>query len=135
MSIRYALQNALGSMQPPIATAWENKPLLEVPLPSVPYQRAYLMLARPYGTNLDTRAHWQNGIFQVDLLYPQGLGAQDAEDRAALLAQVFRAGEEFIHGGDKVRIEQAPEIMPGFVENDRFRVTVKIRFYSRRGTK
>lgn len=128
MNIRQAFEQALAAMQPPLATAWENRAF--TPTTGIPYQRVFLMLARPYGQTIAQDAHWLPGILQVDLMYPQGAGAAAAEARADMLEKEFKAGTEVIPG---LRVLEPPERMGGTIEGDRYRVTVKIRFQQRKG--
>lgn len=129
MNLRQALEAQLAAMQPSLATAWENRAF--TPTTGTPYQRVTLLLARPDRQTLDQLAYWQPGYMQVDLMYPQGAGARDAEARAEMLEREFKAGTEVAPG---LRILEPPERMAAIIEGDRYRVTVKVRFQQRRGS-
>jgi len=128
VSVRAALETALNAMTPSLATAWENQAFTP-PVTTTAYQRAFLLLARPDNQVIGS-AYFEQGIFQIDLMYPQGAGSAAAAARAQLLRTTFIRGSSFASGGVTVRISDTPEIMPGMNEDGRFRITVKIRFFA-----
>lgn len=124
---RRALEVELAAMIPAVATAYENAPF--TPVAGTPYQRVTVLLAEP--ANLEMSAdHTEQGFMQVDLKYPLGGGPAAASTRAELIRSTFYRGASFTASGVTVHIERTPEIMPGRVEEDRYVVPVRIRFYA-----
>jgi hypothetical protein len=126
--VRAALESALNGMSPALSTAWENHAFTP-PAVSTPYQRAFLLAARP-DNQVFGSAYFEQGIFQIDLMYPQQSGSAAAAARAELLRSTFSRGASFTSGGVTVRISDTPEVMPGMNEESRYRITVKIRFFA-----
>lgn len=128
VSIRAALETALSGMSPAIATAWENVPFT-TPAESVPYQVAHLIFAEPdnsvYGAE-----HRELGYMQVRLLYPLNAGSSAALTRAELIRDLFQRGTSFQSGTVHVIIMRTPEILPATVEDGRYAVVVRVRFYA-----
>lgn len=126
VKVRAALETALNSMSPALATAWENNAFTP-PASTVAYQKAFVLPATPdnpeYGSSYS-----ENGIFQITLMFPLQTGTGAAAERAELLRATFPRGASFINSGVTVRIMRTPEISAGTVEGDRFSVPVKVRF-------
>ena len=123
-SIRSALESELNGMSPPIQTAWQNVPF--TPVVGTPYQRASLLFAEPY--NQEKGAGFQEqGFLQVDLCYPQSVGANTAEARAELLRTTFKRGTSLANG---ILISHTPEVKPAYNDGDRFVIPVRIRFHT-----
>lgn len=125
--IRSALEVALAAMTPALATAWENAPY--TPVVGTPYQLVHLLLAAPVNPEMGrfTRDH---GFLQVSLAYPLSAGSADAAARAELIRDTFYRGCSFTSGGLVTTIERTPEIAPARIEDDRYVVPVKIRFFA-----
>lgn len=127
--IRSALEVALAAMSPTLASAYENAPY--TPVVGTPYQQITLLLAEPDNSEIGRATMYrQDGFFQVDLRYPLNAGPGAATTRAELIKSTFYRGASFTASGVTVNIERTPEIMPGRVEDDRFVIPVRIRFYS-----
>jgi hypothetical protein len=130
--VRSALEVALAAMSPALATAYENAPF--APVVATPYQRVTLLLAEPVNAEIGrTGLYTEQGFMQVDLAYPLNAGPGVATARADLIRSTFYRGASFTASGVTVNIERTPEIMPGRVEEDRFIVPVRIRFYAHIG--
>lgn len=130
-AVRNALQAALSAMSPAIAYAWENVDYN--PIPGTPYARVAVLLAEPANAEVGAGArtyYTEQGFMQVDLRYPLGNGPKAATDRAELIRSTFYRGASFTASGVTAHIERTPEIMPGRVEDDRFVIPVRIRFYA-----
>jgi hypothetical protein len=125
--IRSALEAALAGMSPAVAVAWENAPF--TPTAGTPYAQVHLLLAQPDNNEIG-RAHTEQGFLQVDLKYPLGTGPATASTRAELIRSTFYRGASFTASGVTAHIERTPEIMPGRVEEDRYVIPVRIRFYA-----
>lgn len=123
-AIRSTLESALDGMTPAIQTAWQNVPF--TPVTGTPYQRASLLLAEP--DNEEKGASFQEqGFLQVDLCYPQSVGANTAEARAELLRTTFKRGTSLANG---ILISHTPEVKPAYNDGDRFVIPVRIRFHT-----
>jgi hypothetical protein len=125
VSIRAALETALAAMSPSLSTAYEN--VAFTPVAGTPYQRAETMFARP--DNREISANFvEQGIFQVTLCYPTGTGPAAAAARAELIRSTFKRGNSFASGGVTTLITDTPEVMPAYVDADRYCVPVRVRF-------
>lgn len=128
VSIRAALESALDAMSPALATAWENTPY--TPVAGTDYQRVYLLLAEPASLEMHKRIHREQGFLQISLCYPLGIGPSAATARAELIRATFYAGRTFTSGGFTAVIDGTPEIAPAAIEDDRYVLPVRVRFYS-----
>lgn len=126
--VRTALEVALAAMSPAVATAWENEPY--TPVVGTPYQRVNLMLAAPDNPEMGSARYTEQGIFQISLAYPLDAGPGAATARAELIRSTFYRGASFVSGAVTVNIEKTPEIAPGRVEEDRFVIPVRVRFFA-----
>jgi hypothetical protein len=137
--VRSALESALWNMSPALATSFENAGYMNAdgtagtPDAATPYQRVTLLLAEPANVEFGP-GYTEQGFLQVDLNYPLAAGPHDATARAELIRSTFHRGASFTASGVTVNIERTPEIMPARVEEDRFIVPVRIRFYSHQGS-
>lgn len=131
VAVRAALEVALAAMSPALATAWENIPYS--PDVGVPYQRVYLLAAEPNNPEMG-RYVTEQGFLQVSLAYPLNAGPGAAMERAELIRSIFYRGASFTASGVTTVIERTPEIAPGRIEDDRYVVPVKIRFFAHHST-
>jgi len=127
VAIRAALETALAAMSPALATAWENLPY--VPVVGTPYQRVNLLLADPDNPEMG-RFTQERGFLQVQLVYPLGTGPGAAAERAELIRDTFYRGLALTASGVTTTIEKTPEIAPARIEEDRYVVTCRIRFFA-----
>jgi hypothetical protein len=128
VKIRAALESALNSMTPALTTAWENNAFTP-PALTVPYQEAVVLFAEPVNTEFGSNFQEQ-GFMQVKLKYPLQAGSAAAAARAQLLRSTFSRGSSFTNNGVTVTIGRTPEIAPSSVEDGRWVVPVKIRFFA-----
>ena len=126
--IRDALEIALASITPEIATAWES--VAFEPTPGIPYQAVNLLFAEPENPTMGGDFHRERGIIQITLAYPIDEGPQALEARAQLIRDAFPRAQTFTRNAITVIIEKTPEISPGQIDGDRRRVPVKIRFFA-----
>lgn len=128
VAIRAALEVALAAISPAMPTAWENSAYQ--PVVGTAYQRVYLLPAPPDDIEIGRQGlRLEQGILQVSLAYPLGTGPKAASDRALLIQQTFFRGASFTASGVTVCIERTPEILPGQIDEDRYVLAVRIRFY------
>lgn len=125
---RAALEVALAAMSPALATANEN--VSYKPVVGTPYQRVTVLLAAPANLEMGNARFTEQGFMQIDLAYPLGTGPAAPTARADLIRSTFYRGASFTSGGVTVHIEKTPEIAPGRVEEDRFVIPVKVRFFA-----
>jgi hypothetical protein len=128
VSIRAALETAVNGMTPALATAWENVQF-RPPSMATPYQVVHVLFAEPDNTVYGNE-HQELGILQIRLVYPMDAGSSAVMARAELIRDTFYRGQSFASGGITVIISRTPEIMPAMVEDGRYSVTVRVRFYA-----
>lgn len=127
VAIRAALETALSGMSPALATAWENVPF--APVNGTAYQRVFLLAAEPDNPEMG-RFTTDRGYMQVSLAYPLDTGPNAAQARAELIRDTFYRGASFVSSGITAQVEKTPEIAPARIEEDRYVVPVKIRFFA-----
>lgn len=126
--VRTALEIALHTMTPALATAWENQNFS--PVPGTPFQAATLLPATPDNATMGDEHYRERGILQVSLNYPVNGGAAAAMTRAELIRATFFRGASFTSGGVTTRISATPDIGRGVVVNDRWILPVSIRYFA-----
>ncbi len=127
VKIRQALETALSTITPALATAYENVPF--TPATGVPYQSVFMLLNSPDNPTLGDGFYREKGYLQVSLRYPINTGSQSCATRAELIRQKFKRGATFTKDGIAVTVEKSPSV--SFVtEADRYTAVVKIYFYS-----
>lgn len=127
--IRAALETRLSLMLPKLATAYENAQF--VPAQGTPYQRANLLSAEPENPEAGSGTFRRElGVFQVTLFYPLSKGPGAAEARADAIKAHFPRGLSLQNAGITVTIDRTAHVMPGFVDEDRWAVPVRISYFS-----
>jgi hypothetical protein len=127
VDVRIALETALSVMSPALSTAWENIPY--TPVSGIPYQKAFLLFAQP--DNSEYGEHYrEQGIFQITLMYPYGIGTLAAGIRAELIRQKFTRGASFTSDSVTVVVDRTAEIVGGVRDGDRWAVPVKVRWHA-----
>jgi len=125
-SVRTALESKLNAMTPAVAIAWNN--LGYTPVTGTPYQACYLLPAKPDNPTLGDGFYRMQGIFQISLFYPTGVGPQTADKRADLTAAAFKRGTTMTSGGIKVLVDEAPYIGQGRADGDRWMIPIRVRY-------
>lgn len=126
--IRSLLETALAAMAPALATAAEGVPFR--PTIGTPYQRVHLLLAEPDSIEMSGGHYREQGLFQITLCYPLDAGAIPSTQRAELIRKTFFRGKTLTGSGISLIVEEHPEIMPGVVEEDRYVLPVRVRFFA-----
>lgn len=126
LSIRTALETALGTVSPAISIAYENQSFIK---PVTAYQQAHILFARPDNVVFGAE-HIERGYMQVKLMYPANAGSSAAYTQAEAIRTTFQRGTTFSSGGVNVIVSDTPEVSPGMIEEGRYAVIVKIRFFS-----
>lgn len=125
LQIRKALEIALASITPAIATAYEND--MFTPIDGVPFQTVFLLPATPLNPELSVGGFFQErGIFQINLHYPANRGPKDIEARAELYRSHFFQGAMFTNGTTTVQLTGTPAIGQGKADGNRWIVPFKI---------
>jgi hypothetical protein len=127
LAIRAALETALDAALS-IALAWENTPY--TPVTGTPYGRVHLLTAQPQALEMSQHLHREAGFMQVTLCYPLGAGSNAAMTTAEAIRTAFPSASEFTASGVTVVIDGLPEIGPADVEDDRYCLPVRVRFYA-----
>lgn len=114
-------------------TAWENMSFQTTA--GIPYQEPYLLVAKPDNPTFGPAFHREQGIFQVNLFYPQQIGTGAISQRAELIRSTFPRSSVFSNSGIDVIIDSTPEIWTsvstaGTQGDDRWMLPVKISWYS-----
>lgn len=130
VKVKAALEAALDAMLPALLTAWPNVAFTPPSANATPWQRADVLFSAPEDLEIGATYHREQGVFLVTLFYPLQVGGAAAQARAELLRSIFYRGASFANAGIVVTIEQTPEISPGFADDSRWVVSVRIRFYA-----
>lgn len=125
LKIRSALETALSSMSPSIATAWENAKF--TPVTGTPYQQVFLDADQPINPEMGA-GYQQSGIMNISLRYPLQAGISDAQSRAELIQLLFYRGASFVSGAVVVNIIKTAHIGKGVVVEDRWLLPVRVFF-------
>lgn len=141
LAVRRCLEEALAAMESPIATAWENVPF--TPIDGSPYQRVSLLAAEPDNPEMG-RYTQERGFLQINLCYPLGTGPAAALQQAQRIRSAFYRGRtltttqiddwfEYYSPAETTvitTIEKTPEISPALIEDDRYVLPVRVRFFA-----
>ena len=127
VAIRSALEAALAAMTPALSTSWENVPYS--PVVGTAYQRVHVLFAEPSNPEIG-RFTQERGFLQVQLVYPLGSGRAAAATRAELIRASFYRGRALTASGVTTTIEKTPEIAPARFEDDRYILTIRVRFFA-----
>ena len=126
LSIRQSLELGLNSITPVLDTAWEN--VDHVPVTGTPYQQVFIKFATP--DNIEYGSGYRElGYMQINLMYPVGVGTSAIDARAVMIRAKFARTETFVDDGIKTTITKTPVIYDGFVDGDRYRMTIRIPFH------
>lgn len=124
--VRQAFEVHLLGMSPALPAVLENGHY--TPAVGTPYQQAFLLPAAPDNPTLGEDYRREIGIFQVSLMYPQGVGAGAAQARALAVQSRFPRGLRLTAGGQTTLILRTPNIKPGRKDDDRWRIDIDIAF-------
>ena len=126
LSIRKSLEVGLNSITPALETAWRN--IDHTPTEGVPYQQVFIKYGTPDNISYGSQ-YREIGYMQINLMYPVGVGTNDIDARAMLIRAKFARTETFVDNGIKTTITKTPVIYDGFVDGDRYRMTIRIPFH------
>lgn len=126
--VRIALESKLNAITPALATEWENVPY--IPVTGTPYQKVWLLPAEPDNPTMGDDFYREQGVFQITLMYPLQIGPAAAIARAELIRTAFKRGTSMTSGAVTVIVNKTPEIGIARVDNDRWAVPVKARWFA-----
>jgi len=125
--IKEAIEDFLELLEPGFPTAYENvnfKPT------EAAFQAPSFLFAEPDNRGYANDPYLQRGIFTNTLAYPINEGGGAAQAKAETVKQHFRRGTTILADGLKIIIETTPEIAGGNVEDDRYIIRVRCRFFA-----
>jgi len=128
LNIKAALETAIATISPSIPTVWENTTY--IPIVDIPYQQVWFLDFLVNGYEINISSYQVNSFFQIDLMYPLLTGTGAVLLRAEQIKTLFKQGSSFVNNGQTVNIIQTPVIGGGKVENDRWKVIVKVYYSS-----
>jgi hypothetical protein len=127
VKIAKALETKLKASYNDLPIAWENLKFVGT---DGPFQVATVLFAEPENPTQGDNFYRQRGFLQISLLYPIDTGRGAAFARAELLRAGFHRGLSLVADGVTAIIEKTPEISAGKVEDGRYVVIVRIRFFA-----
>jgi hypothetical protein len=128
-AIRKAIENYVRSVDAPLfPTAWENVNF--APTAGVAYQAVDLLFAAPDDLGMAGGPYLQEGYLQITLQYPTNQGPGAAQARADKLRDKFKRGVTLPTPNFNIVFEKTPEISGGAVEDGRYVIRVRCRFFA-----
>lgn len=127
-AIRKALEGHLAASPGQLPTVWQNRAPAAGFDTNAPHQKAFLLRAKNRSFGLREKTTLHSGIFQVNLCYPSGTGAQVVEARGVALQEHFK-GRVLEVDGVKVTIRGLPDIADP-ISISPYTVPVSIRYRS-----
>jgi hypothetical protein len=124
VKVRAALEQALATITPAVATAYEN--VAYSPVAGVPYQSAYLLPAATSNPTAGDGFYRLQGIFQVNVFYPLMAGNAAAATQAEKIQALFKRGATFTYGGVTVQVITTPTIGSGSMDIERWMIPIKV---------
>lgn len=131
LNTRLAFEEAINTISPTIATAYENVSF--TPSSGVPYQELYDIPASNDHLFMDNSEFEGLGIFQITLKYPSGQGMKTVSNRAELYVSSFPVGTKLTKNGEVITVLQTPKVNNLGVDGDRVIVAVSINYKSIKG--
>jgi len=123
-----ALERRLKALAPTFPTAWDNK---DFAVPTGPFQAPQHLFAEPDDRGMKDSPYLQRGILTVVLAYPTNQGSGPANLKAKEIKDWFKRATTMVaDAGFSVIVERTPEITGGSVEDGRYIVRVRIRWYA-----
>lgn len=131
LSVSAALEARLLAMPQGIAAAhtqFENTDY--TPEGETPYQRVWLLPAKPFNYGGTTKAKRLLGIFQIDLCFPYGGGSGDAKAHAEAVADWFPQGLSVTANNVTTTVDLTPEVKSGRVQGDRWVIPIRVSYFA-----
>lgn len=115
-----------GGVVQAVTTAYQNTVYPSVI--GVPYQMAFMIPFKPNEPTQGAGFSQEQGLFQVTLVYPVGLGVGAINERAELIRGAFKKGSTLVNNGVTVVIANKPELGNFAGAADSFSIPVKISY-------
>lgn len=125
--IKQAIETYLKTLAPAFPTAYEN---VNFKPPVGPFQVPTFLFAEPDNRGSKDSPYLQRGYCTITLAYPTNQGGGAAQAKAEDLRNYFKAGTTMPATNFNVIVERTPEITGGIIEESRYIVRVRIRFYA-----
>lgn len=125
--IRAALEGRLKTLDANFQTAWDNIPFQ--PKADVPYQMVSVLFATPDNPVMSA-GYRELGYMMVALMYPIKVGSGPAATKAKTIRDYFPKGLSLTNASVIVTINRTAAILSGVVDGDRWRVPIRIDWYS-----
>lgn len=113
------------SQSPSIPIAWQNVPFTP---PTGRFMRAWIMPAETGSETLDGAHRRYVGVFQVNVVVPQGTGPAAAEALAESIAALYPMNDLLSMTGLDLMIVSPMSIAQGFNSDGRYVVPVSCRY-------
>ncbi len=125
--IKQVVETYLKSLTPDFPTAWEN---VNFKPPAGPFQVPTFLFAEPDNRGSKDSPYLQRGLCTINLAYPTNQGGGAAQAKAEDLKEHFKAGTTIAADDFNVIVEKTPEITGGNIEESRYIVRVRVRFFA-----
>jgi hypothetical protein len=126
--IRKLLENRLKALDTAFPTAYENADYK--PVTGTAYQEPFLLPNIPDNSSIGSGHYIELGLFQVNLRYPQGKGANQAQAKAEAIKLHFQRGTTLTENVIMLVITDTPRIAPAFVSDGWYVVPITINYQS-----
>jgi len=126
LEIKQAFEIKLNSINPTIATAYENAPF--TPTNGVPYQELTLLPSYNDSEYINDKQYVSYGLVQITIKYPTTKGAKDVLDRVKLYMNNFVRGDTLTNGGINIKIKSTPIAVNLGTIGDRYVYAISINY-------
>lgn len=129
--VRAGLETRLVSVPggiPAAQTAFENVSF--IPTQGVNYQTVTLAPSPPENPTFGDGYYRENGIFRVRLYFQNSLGVNATQIAAEKIRDWFKRGTSVVSGGIITTVLRTPDISMGMLIDDRYSLTINIRYFA-----
>lgn len=127
-AIRKALENRVKTLPGDLPISWENVNF--EPANDGAFVSTFLLFAEPQDLGFKDSPYIQRGYLQLGFHYPTNAGPGAAQAQAEVARAHFARGLSLKADGITTVIDRTPEITGGAVEDSRFVIRARIRFYA-----
>jgi hypothetical protein len=129
-NIRRAFERQLATVTPTYPVARENAAFPEPKDAKAPYLRLWIRRARPEAQEIGGEHRRELGFAQVDVLFAEGAGTEDAEAHAMRVAMAFPYSTVITHDTATVHTSGWPEVLDGRPDDGRWSIPVRIPWFA-----
>jgi hypothetical protein len=126
VTIRKLLENKLKALASSFPTAYENADYK--PITGTAYQSCFLLPSTPDNSTLGQSHFIELGLFQINVNYPQGTGANAAQAKAEAIKSHFKRGTTLTESDIILVVTDTPRIAPAFVADGWYTVPVTVNY-------